>query len=689
MKALVANWREWQPIHRPTHSLTEPGAYCPSISSPYRTCPGQFHRTIMDVDNDHHSSSSVTLPAISVQPSPSKRAPPPLKLKENATLPSFGDLFDGVNVSTPCTPFTRLARNFERGSPLRSPLRSPPGLAVPSFAIQPATPVAPESTAGTEAATYVPTEQLVNNDFEIDPALADATTSLNTSPFAPLGLPITSSKDMLYRRRHEKTSSERNVLRDTSPVRSYSAQSPGTSPYRHMHNRWDAHSISPAQISRSPSPCLLRDDSDEEPAGYMEMDASPVKGPMWQQPAQPGQNSFSLPQDGYFGSHSHQTAEFSSIAGPSGSLRPDSNCYPTPVLTPAWSRVTTPLPVPMPSTPPGYIRTSPAAHAYSAPAVPCYPHPTPYASPGAEFATSLDSTVPPGAAFERWNGHPASAYYDNLQVGSWSEGSYRPATPAYSEMSMDMSPSPASPPLPYMHAEYRHSFTRSPSPSPASCIAMGSGPVRPGMVHGRSRHSPVARKRSTTGVQLNQFSQLTVDLVYPNYDGAMRQWSPIIIDQHNPVPHDYRDKRGFWDDNCFWTWDCTVKVHTRCIRICAQCHTARPGAKTWRRSHIQLETSLCNKCGIYEHTHQQPRPPKPGDAEKAYNPAMRLETFNYMITSRSRAPKKDGTPSPPLKFKPNPVFGDVQRKEDDAKPATSHRTRKDRGSDDGEYRPGR
>ncbi|BEI80017.1 hypothetical protein CcaverHIS002_0105460 [Cutaneotrichosporon cavernicola] len=613
MQALVANWREWQPIHRQTHLLTDPDAYRPALSSLPRTHPHRFNRTAMDINGDHPLPSSVTLPVISVaeSSSPSKRAPPPLNLKEN--LPSIGEIFDGVDVTTPYTPYTRLAQNFERNPPLRSPLRSPLGL--------------------------------------------------------------------------------RHVLHDTSPARSYSTRSPGTSPYRHMNNRWDTHSISPAQISRSPSPGPVRYESDDESAGYMEMDTAPLNHLAWQQPIQLTQSSSTLPRDGYFAPHYHQTAQYSSTVVTQGILGLNDNYYPTPDLTPSWSRVATPLPVPVPTTPPGQIRATLAPHAHSAPTMPGYANPSPYTSPGAELASSLENTVPPGATFDQWScPNPASMYNDNLQAGSWREDRYRLATPAYSEMSVDTSPSPARTNLPYVPGEYRHSFARSQSPSPGpSNIPMGSGPVRPGTVHGRARHNPVARKRSATGVALDQFSQLTVDLVYPCYHNAIRQWSPIVLDLKNPVPHDYRDKRGFWDDECFWTWDCTVKVHTRCIRICAQCHTARPGAKTWRRSHIQQETSLCNKCGIYEHTHRQPRPPKPGDIEKAYNPALRIETFNFMLTSRTRGSKKERSPSPPLKFKPNPVFGGVvqRRRDTDVKPFSgAQRTRRDRGSDNDEHRPG-
>jgi hypothetical protein len=161
----------------------------------------------MDIDEDQppssSSGSSVTLPAISVaESSPSKRpAPAPLKLK-NTPLPSFGDLFDGVDVKTPYSAFTHLAKTFggqlTARSPLPLPLRSPPGLGVPRFSLQPATPVVSQSGANTDAATYVPTEHLVNNDFEIDPALTEASTPLNTPPEAPesFGLPIPPAKGM-------------------------------------------------------------------------------------------------------------------------------------------------------------------------------------------------------------------------------------------------------------------------------------------------------------------------------------------------------------------------------------------------------------------------------------------------------------------------------------------------------------
>lgn len=63
-----------------------------------------------------------------------------------------------------------------------------------------------------------------------------------------------------------------------------------------------------------------------------------------------------------------------------------------------------------------------------------------------------------------------------------------------------------------------------------------------------------------------------------------------------------------------------------------------------------------------------------------------------MITSRARGPKKERSPSPPLKFPSNPVFGGVvrERKDDSPKPFPgAYRTRKGKDGDDDEYRPGR
>ncbi len=63
-----------------------------------------------------------------------------------------------------------------------------------------------------------------------------------------------------------------------------------------------------------------------------------------------------------------------------------------------------------------------------------------------------------------------------------------------------------------------------------------------------------------------------------------------------------------------------------------------------------------------------------------------------MITARGRGPKKERSPSPPLKFKPNPVFGGViqRRASNNVKPFPgAFRTRKSKGSDEDDYRPGR
>lgn len=166
----------------------------------------------MDIDEETLASGSMKLPAISVaEASPSKR-PAPLNLEgKRQTLPSFDDLFVSVNIDTPVTPFTRLSRAYKGDlsamSPLRSPLRSPFALSVPSLSLQPATPVVSQSSAGAAAnATYLSAEQLVNNDFEIDPALTDASTPIKTPPENPLfSLPIPNAKDML---RHETISYE-------------------------------------------------------------------------------------------------------------------------------------------------------------------------------------------------------------------------------------------------------------------------------------------------------------------------------------------------------------------------------------------------------------------------------------------------------------------------------------------------
>lgn len=394
-------------------------------------------------------------------------------------------------------------------------------------------------------------------------------------------------------------------------------------------------------------------------------------------------------------------------------------------------------------------------------------------SPGSEYAHRVDHTVTPGT-FNQWGGDaraltpsPAAGYSQSLPQPvyhhaqhtlhpsrSWAgylpppDGRNRLASPARTDltdspdtmgmsldmsssrsgMSLDMSSSrsPSSslrPPRRGRSRSYtdtptsrgsnsRESYALSPSTPPAL------GAVRPGTVHGKAvRANPLAARskgKGAGGLALNQYAQLTPLLMYPCYEGAVRQMTPIVVDTLNPVLREYSDKRGFWDDNSFWTWDSSVKVHSRCIRICAQCHTDRPGAKTWRRSHVQEDTSvsltlhppttslnhahtqLCNKCGIYEHTHGQARPHRPGDAERRYKPHKRIETFNYMITSRPRAAPKARSPSPKLKLEANPVFGGsfrMRNKDEQAASqfmfGSSSRLRKLKVDDEDEYRPGR
>ncbi|KLT43013.1 hypothetical protein CC85DRAFT_311953 [Cutaneotrichosporon oleaginosum] len=542
---------------RPVVLLTDPAIYhYRSDLYPRRPCPYPTNKMTMDVDDC--PSPLITLPAISVaSPSPSKR-PAPLKLQHKDTpLPSIGDLFEGVNIKTPFSPFARLARNHFNGDlPALSPfppLRSP--LSVPSLSLQPATPLAGQNT--TADATYVPTEQLVNNDFEIDPSLAEteASTPLNTPPDMPLpAMAIIPGRSPL---RCGNVSSARNVLVDASPGRSYSSQAPSSWPYRTMNNGWDTQSIAPRQIGGSPSPAP--ESVYDEPVGPMELE--------------PQANTWApadVPRTGYFAPRA-PADDYTRL------LAPKDGFFPTPAPTPpvqnAWAGGA-------PCTPPNQRRALPA-YVHSAPTY----IPTPYASPSPERA--LYHTVPPGATFEQWS----SAGY-NL-AAPWSEGHARTASPAFSERSMDPSPSLSRAHL-YDNAYAYAGPSSYAGPSGTSTSAgTSAGPMRPGTVHGRARHTPVPRKRSTTGVALNQFAQLTSNLIYPSYPGAIRQWAPVVIDPATPVPPEYRDKRGFWEDDTFWTWDSTIKTHMRCLRICAQCHCDRPGAKTWRRSHIQQDTSVC------------------------------------------------------------------------------------------------
>ncbi|KAF7293352.1 Gata transcription factor [Mycena kentingensis (nom. inval.)] len=56
-----------------------------------------------------------------------------------------------------------------------------------------------------------------------------------------------------------------------------------------------------------------------------------------------------------------------------------------------------------------------------------------------------------------------------------------------------------------------------------------------------------------------------------------------------------------------YTSDSATRLSDRIRRRCFNCET--PEAATWRKSVLVPGKVLCNKCGLYERTHQRPRPP--------------------------------------------------------------------------------
>ncbi|KAF8517200.1 hypothetical protein BU17DRAFT_31414, partial [Hysterangium stoloniferum] len=55
-----------------------------------------------------------------------------------------------------------------------------------------------------------------------------------------------------------------------------------------------------------------------------------------------------------------------------------------------------------------------------------------------------------------------------------------------------------------------------------------------------------------------------------------------------------------------YTDDATTKLGSYIRRRCFNCHT--PDSAAWRRSSMHPGKVLCNKCGLYERTHQKDRP---------------------------------------------------------------------------------
>ncbi|KAJ6474904.1 hypothetical protein C8R45DRAFT_834773, partial [Mycena sanguinolenta] len=54
------------------------------------------------------------------------------------------------------------------------------------------------------------------------------------------------------------------------------------------------------------------------------------------------------------------------------------------------------------------------------------------------------------------------------------------------------------------------------------------------------------------------------------------------------------------------TDDAATKLSDRVRRRCFNCCTT--DTSTWRRSNLSPGKVLCNKCGLFERTHQRPRP---------------------------------------------------------------------------------
>ncbi|KAI9439500.1 hypothetical protein H4582DRAFT_1534086 [Lactarius indigo] len=58
--------------------------------------------------------------------------------------------------------------------------------------------------------------------------------------------------------------------------------------------------------------------------------------------------------------------------------------------------------------------------------------------------------------------------------------------------------------------------------------------------------------------------------------------------------------------NAIYTDDTTTKLNDRIRRQCFNCHTT--DTSTWRRSSLNPGKVLCNKCGVFERTHNRARP---------------------------------------------------------------------------------
>lgn len=213
-----------------------------------------------------------------------------------------------------------------------------------------------------------------------------------------------------------------------------------------------------------------------------------------------------------------------------------------------------------------------------------------------------------------------------------------------------------------------------PAPAPAATFDYSPGPSQGTLP---VEYGPAYQLPQPYGYQAPQASDDGSELIYPAWEGGARarQRDPISID-NTPVPPQWAGMSGYWGKGVIHTWHTGVKPSPTVFRICAQCHTDKPGAKTWRRSKLQKETTLCNKCGIYEHTHHKPRPKRHGDHQFELSDRAHAETYAYMSTPRSNRSTGRKVDSPGSHGH-GPVFGVVGRR----------RKPYDRGGDEEDWRP--
>lgn len=109
----------------------------------------------------------------------------------------------------------------------------------------------------------------------------------------------------------------------------------------------------------------------------------------------------------------------------------------------------------------------------------------------------------------------------------------------------------------------------------------------------------------------------------------------------------------------YYTSDATTKLSSYIRRRCFNCHT--PDSAAWRRSSMHPGKVLCNKCGLYERTHQKDRPHDPAELRSKPRKTNAGASPNTAPASALGNSLLATNPNPSLNLSLNPVHHQQQK----------------------------